>query len=912
MNNKKINKEHHAISTNDFFNWTCIICSIIITIQLFFSYLFNFSNNYITICFISIVLFLMFYYLSKYKGLFSYLFWPFVLVVLSLLFFLWFEFNGLNGPSLGIMFTMFITFFGFDNKNQHYKIAIVAGATICCAILFEHYNLLEVNGIKDRGFIFLNTGFVLFTTSFLVTFVIKTINTRFRLEKEKAEDSSYELDLAVSELEYQNYFLETLKEFQDTYLKGENFKDSFSLLLHDIIELTSSELAFIGEIVNFNDSPEIRIFSICNPLWSEDDRLFHENNCNEWLEISGRHAFIFDMIEKNDCLFVEKPIDDFEGLVEYNLLIPIKKNKEIIGVISLQKNVPYDKNTFQLLEPFITSLSTVIQNIRLKRSEVKYKKELTFSREKALENVKIKSDFLIKISEELRTPLSLISEPVSTLLSLSDEKFNEVDVRRSLSLVLDNSEKILFFIDDILNLAKISTDNLKLFEKPNHLYTFIFDIYSLFKIQTLYRNIIFNLNYDIDKDIVLLFDSRKIENIINNLLSNAFKFTENDGIVSLTVSLNNKKIRIEIEDSGKGIHKDDLPFIFDRFYQTRLNNDSFFSGSGIGLSISKELAALHGFKIFVKSTLNKGSLFWFELEAKLAEVNNKNFKIPSAIDFSSKYYSNQPAKVKSKILFVEDHPSMREFVKSFLSGNYEVSLAENGRVAVEILSQKNNYFDLIITDLMMPEMDGFEFIKYIKSTSWGINFPIIVLTAMSGDENKIKALSTGVDEYLLKPFSVEELLIRIKNLLANYSIRQLWEEKQKKGWFNEKNIKKSEKYKPSDSNKLKQSNEDKIKLKEAEKIIFDHIDDLEFNVDVFARKMVVSKRQLYRFMKLRVGMTPLNFIKDVRLQYARKLLENKTYKTVREVANASGFGTSRNFSKNYEALFGKKPSSYFK
>jgi DNA-binding response OmpR family regulator/anti-sigma regulatory factor (Ser/Thr protein kinase) len=418
---------------------------------------------------------------------------------------------------------------------------------------------------------------------------------------------------------------------------------------------------------------------------------------------------------------------------------------------------------------------------------------------------------------------------------------------------------------------------------------------------------------------VLDFDSYKMEKIINNLLSNAFKYTADSGAITVSIIDTGMAIKVEVQDTGIGIKSEDLPHVFERFYQTKEAKKKDVSGSGVGLALAQELASLQGFEIYVRSILNEGTTFSFlmpKVESVALVPNKIEPNYPSMVEETPEVVGNMPEtseqKKKPSILIVEDNHDMAAFIKMVLGTNYDISLAENGLIALNILKENSGQFDLIITDLMMPEMDGYELLEHIKAAKWGTHLPVIVLTAKSGEASKLRTLAIGVDEYLTKPFSVEELNIHVKRLIENALVRKDW---QKKETTEEEVI---PALSVTDTNAPGAVKESALsiaageKIEEARAVVLKNIDETEFTVDDLARAVAVSKRQLYRFMQANVGLTPLKFINEIRLQEARQLLEDGACSTVKEVSYSIGFMSARHFSKNYATRFGKKPSDYFK
>ncbi len=520
----------------------------------------------------------------------------------------------------------------------------------------------------------------------------------------------------------------------------------------------------------------------------------------------------------------------------------------------------------------------------------------------------VKSRFFTNISHELRTPLTLISGPLNRWAKKYGSNFPE---RKELEVMQRNTKNLLFLVEEILDLSKLEINKLELNEHTVHFHSFVKRIVSAFESHAQSRSITFLLQYEIDQDSYLLLDSSKIEKILNNLLSNAFKFTPEGGEIQVTVKKTHDKIWVSVRDNGRGIHPDDLPYIFDRFYQSKQVDTRAEGGTGIGLALSNALAKLMQADLIVNSTYGKGSLFTLKLQINQAphpeiikskpkeeeeEEEEEGFDITTTD--SLKISEDMETCDKNEILVVEDHPDMRDFIKSILSPFYMVNIAENGKQALKILSKNPKRPDLILSDVMMPDMDGIELLKKIRGDKRWRDLPVTLLTARASQEDKLQALITGVDDYITKPFDPEELLTRIQCLLSNYRLRQQWQK--------EKDAQPKLDVTYDDTH----ISWDTGWLKKVEIIVKREIANKQFKVSDLAYEMAVSQSQLLRKTKDITGLTPEQFIREVKLQKARNLLENRVFPTVSEVAYAIGFDTPEYFSKRYNQRFGKRPTTY--
>jgi signal transduction histidine kinase/DNA-binding response OmpR family regulator len=510
---------------------------------------------------------------------------------------------------------------------------------------------------------------------------------------------------------------------------------------------------------------------------------------------------------------------------------------------------------------------------------------------------KVKSRFFANISHELRTPITLINGPIEAAINGDYGKTSDA-LAGQLAVVRNNGRNLLNLVNEILDLTKLEAGKLQLVENPSHLYSLLNDLLAAFQSQIYNRKINFQFEYGIEKDTAIMIDEAKFAKIINNLLSNAFKFTEDNGAISLTVKKVNEKLSISVKDSGHGIHLDDIGNVFERFYQSEQPDAKIQGGTGIGLALSQELAKLHGGSISVTSEVGMGSEFIFSFPFKEAksitiERAEEEFNvgiIKTNLDTTIAKYADIFEIEKPRLLLTEDHKEMREFIASILRPFFKVLEATNGLEALALLNDNN--IDMIVSDVMMPKMDGFELLKKIKADVRLRNISMIMLTARAAEEDKLFALTLGVDDYLTKPFGQEELLVRARNILENRIVRKL-----------------VQKESASDLNNVDDVDETFIKSLKA--LIEKNIDNSLLSVSFLALEMSLSERQLLRKIKVLTGFAPVQLIKEVRLLKAKSLLENRQVDSVAEAAYRVGFDKVQYFSSQYINRFGKKPSDSF-
>lgn len=507
---------------------------------------------------------------------------------------------------------------------------------------------------------------------------------------------------------------------------------------------------------------------------------------------------------------------------------------------------------------------------------------------------KIKSRFFANVSHELRTPLTLLLGPINSILKKADVNNRTFTL---LKLAQINGQQLLKLINSILDLSRLESGKLELKEEAIVIYPLIKRIVSQFESNAQLQEIELVIDYQLDPYLKVHLDVSKFETILNNLLSNALKFTPKGGRIQVICNDLGNKMELQVADTGAGIHPDDLPHVFNRFFQTKQANAPTEGGSGIGLALSLELAKLFNGNLSVESKLKKGSTFFFTLPKKevLGFIEEKEISIPVKLTKEEKAIINKStsSKQQANILVVEDNPSLRQYLQLILNEQYHITTAENGQVALEHL-EKNNNFQLIISDVMMPVMDGYQLLEKLKSDDRWRHLPVVMLTARAELQDKLKALRIGVDDYLLKPFEEEELLIRLNNLIANHKLRQHQKEEE---------VLRTDATPPF-------SKADAEWLEKVELSVQSAIDNPQFTLLQLSQMLFISERQMSRKIKTLTGLTPNKYIREIKLQHARTLLESRKYVTVSEVSQAVGFSKTEYFSQLYKERFGKLPSAY--
>lgn len=539
---------------------------------------------------------------------------------------------------------------------------------------------------------------------------------------------------------------------------------------------------------------------------------------------------------------------------------------------------------------------------------------------------KVKSRFFANVSHELRTPLTLILSPISSALKRNRLENQDFTL---LKLAQQSGQNLLRLVNEILDLSKLEASKLELVEAPTVLYLLLRRTASSFESLAERQNTQFQFDYQAKQELQVLLDADKFQKIVNNLLSNAFKFTSKDGIVHLSLADKGEQILLKVADSGMGIRAEDLPYVFDRFYQSKNPNEAAQGGTGIGLALCKEFSKLFKGKLRVESVVGKGSTFYFEFPKKEilqslptdAALELKDIKAPiesSPSNTSENIISpipvNKPISAKT-ILLVEDNHSLRDYLQLILKEHYQIITAENGAEALERLTGDgeretgnnrpptivNRQPSLIISDVMMPIMDGFQLLEKLKANDDWRHIPVVMLTARAELGDRLKALRIGVDDYITKPFEEEELLTRVSNLIGNLEERANWV----KNILPESGDSKPRKDRPI------LSQEDAAWLADLEIAVQQNMASSGFNVESLSEVLFLSRRQLQRRIKQLTGLSPNQYIQEARLQEARNLLENRIKSSVKSVCAAIGVKDAKHFSGQFKKRFGKVPSEYF-
>ena len=585
---------------------------------------------------------------------------------------------------------------------------------------------------------------------------------------------------------------------------------------------------------------------------------------------------------------------DFRGLKEVEIAYDIKNKEQRIELLNTEYELAQQRDInrtnmmiigFSLLGLLIIALAYYS---RLKQKTNTRLKELD----------KLKSRFFANISHELRTPITLIKNPLQLVI---DEA--KIDKRNNSRIqnALRNSSRLQHLVEDLLQLTKVQSGNLKLhlneFDSTKHLESLItgFDPIKLNKDQE------YKFKIEI-KSFPLVYDPVIIETICSNLVSNAFKYSPVGAIIDVLLEMSEGQLIVKVSNTGPGINKNDETKIFDRFFQSE-NGRQQQSSLGIGLSLVKELVNKHYGTILFHSTPEVGTCFTVTLPVEIQFYIQKNCKIyPESkstllvhevqdLEYDHYFFSEEEHAILPVLLIVEDNDDMRAHLKDLFEKDYRILEARNGKEGLQFaLSQIP---DLIISDMMMPEMSGDEMCDQIKQDPRISHIPIIILTAKAEESSKLATLEIGVNDYLSKPFSNQELVLKAANLLR--------QRERFRNIFDSKSDPKPEEVSTNTSD---------IKFWTAlEEVLNKNFDESGFSINDFSREMHMSRMQLHRKLKALSNMSASVYLRNYRLKKAVSLIQN-TDLTISEIAYDVGFSSPFYFSKCFKDLYGVAPSDY--
>ena len=586
-------------------------------------------------------------------------------------------------------------------------------------------------------------------------------------------------------------------------------------------------------------------------------------------------------------------VDDQPRLSE--LAVPLLVNNKVIGVIDSEHP---ERNFYN--QSHLDALNTIASICASKISQAQADEKIKKAREAQFEAAQIKkvdqmkSRFFANISHEFRTPLHLILAPL--------QKKQNVISKAEIDLMTRNAKRLLRLVNQLMDLAKMEGGLLKPDLKDIAVFGFVKEIAKSFVPLAEAKAITYHIDIP-ECDLVVQLDPDKLDKIVYNLLSNAFKFTPQNGTVSIRVAIDHhNEIQLTVSDNGIGIPHHLQGKIFNRFYQVDASQTRQYEGTGIGLAIAKELVELFKGTIAVNSALGEGSTFTvklpayppFERETDIAEsiraevIEREMYQPESPLDSIPDPMGPDDLPL---VLMVEDNIDLIRYVKKELSEQFNIIEARNGEEGLSLAQKRIP--DLIVSDIMMPIMDGVTLIKNLRGDDRTSHIPIILLTARDDGETKIKGFEMGAEQYLVKPFEIDELSARIKSLLSQ-------RERLRKKYSQEFTLQ------PSD---ITLKNRDMIFLDKLVKIVEQNLTNETFAVEDLQNEIGMSRMQLHRKLKALTNQSTSDFIRSIKLKRAAQILRQPGIQ-IAEAAYLSGFNHTSYFSKCFKEQFGILPSEY--
>lgn len=512
-----------------------------------------------------------------------------------------------------------------------------------------------------------------------------------------------------------------------------------------------------------------------------------------------------------------------------------------------------------------------------------------------------KLQFFTDISHEIRTPLTLILSPIEQLI----KETQEGKLQNTYKLISQNGHRILHLVNQVMEMRKLDKGQVKLLAEQTDIRTFFENITSSFDYMAKERNIILTLTIKEALPTVWV-DQEKLDKVIFNVLSNAFKYTPDNGTITIEITTSSTDMIIRIADSGPGIPKDMKEMVFERFYQIPEDNNRKKMGTGIGLHLSRSLMNIHHGKIYVEDSELPGATFVITLPLDNSYLKESEIKTDptdrnlatlvqtSLMETENATNDHSPegrTKFKYKVLIVEDDNDIKDYLLEVLKSDYRLITAENGAEGLELTIKELP--DCIITDVMMPVMNGTEMCNKIKNNDQTNHIPVIMLTAKTSIEHRIEGIQAGADSYLPKPFNIDHLKVRINKLIE---LRRVIKEKYR-----------NKEKKEESSNSIK-SFDEKF-LEKLETIVKEQLADTDLSVETISAKIGISRSQLQRKLKQLTNQNPSEYIKTTRLKYAANLLASKKL-TISEVTYAAGFSSLSHFSNSFKEYYGMSPTKY--
>jgi signal transduction histidine kinase/ligand-binding sensor domain-containing protein/DNA-binding response OmpR family regulator len=568
---------------------------------------------------------------------------------------------------------------------------------------------------------------------------------------------------------------------------------------------------------------------------------------------------------------------------------------------------PFWKSPWAMLLYLLLGASAVFAYHRYQANLVRLRSDLreqTLEKEKALELDALQSRFFANISHEFRTPLTLILAPLREIASAGREMEWPL-LQSRLHVMQRSAERMLRLVNQVIDFNRIEAGRMTLERREADLVSFCRGVADTFTLLAADRQVTFTFGSN-RPAVTAWFDPDKLDTVVFNLLSNAFKYAPRGGSVSMTVraAAGPGAVEISVEDSGPGVGPDEWGRIFDRFYRGgRGGQEGNHDGSGIGLSLAKELVELHGGSIAAGPTGEKGARFTVTLPSDAPQAHSSGATAPESSGESSKSEAEEEAASGAEtiadlrpedaetVLIIEDDAEMRSYLGQRLGESFRILEAPDAAAGTALAAERLP--DLILSDVMMDGMDGLELCRRLKNDPVTGHIPVVLLTARQEESSQMEGLESGADDYIVKPFNMETLRARLRNLLET---RRRLREKFSREWRSD----------PAD---LAENPADAEFLKRAVSLIEINLSDPEFGVEKLSREIGLSRSQLFRKMKALTSETPFDFIQTIRMRKAVQLLE-KTDRSVTEIAYDVGYKYPSHFSQLFHSRLGKSPKEF--
>ncbi len=726
----------------------------------------------------------------------------------------------------------------------------------------------------------------------------------FEIEKQKQEiEAQNERLYAQSEeLRIQHSNVMLFSEMGKKITASIKLEEVFERLYQLLSDVLDEPLLAIGEVDTSN--AYIDYWEIYKGDISSQSIPLTENNRLSIYAFQKSQAIFSNNLKEDVKLYLDTPNEQYTAdAIHSAMYIPLQSpTAEVIGVLVVksEKKNAFEQKNVNLLKNIATYISIALANSRT------YKK-IQEQSEQLKELDRIKTRFYTNISHEFRTPLSLVIGPAEELLRTGRHTAKE---KEYLDIILHNSKRLLRLVTQVMDLSKLEDGVLRLETCKGEIVGVVETIAESFNFVAEKKQIYFSITSNAKKA-EGYFDKDKIEKIIYNLLNNAFKYTPEHKDVRVEIVVNHAlnvadSISIHIRDTGIGISEKEIHHIFQQYYRINNSHTQTQIGAGIGLSLVKKLVALHHGTLQLESTEGQGTCFtvniplhpsYYTDDEKVEYlVNNPDAGLNKAEPEPLPIGNNialPTSRTVPKILLVEDNEDLLAFMENILRDAYEVLTAANGYHALSVMEHETP--SLIVSDVMMPKMNGFEFCRRLKQQETTRHIPFILLTARNATEDYMEGLGCGADEYLAKPLDADMLKLRINNLLATYEhVKERYENKL-----------------IGDIDKLELTDSHKDFLRKVIKVLEDNITNTEVNIDLFSKELGVSRTLLYERVKKATGESLGAFIKKNRLNYAAKLLLENHLNTS-ELAYEVGFADPKYFSKCFRKQFGQTPKEFLK